>query len=208
MGTETIGYDVTVAEIMAKVERDRPYFRRSGGGLTLSGGEALAQANFSVDLLKTAHESGISTAIESTAIADFSEVEKVLPYLDEFLLDIKHINPTKHQQFTGKRNDLALENAKRIAVAYPDINLIIRVPTIPGFNATVAEITDIANFANGIPGVEEIHLLPYHRLGEGKYTALGREYPMGNTQTPSVDEMQKLQSAVTSVTKLRCKIGG
>ena len=207
MGTETIGHDTTVQEIMAKIERDMPYYRRSGGGLTLSGGEALAQPDFSCDLLKAAHETGINTAIESTAIVDFCQVEKVLPYMDEFLLDIKHTNPIKHQEFTGKRNDLALENAKKIS-QYNNVNLIIRVPVIPGFNSTEAEITDIASFAATLPGVGEIHLLPYHRFGEGKYTALGREYPMGDVKTPSAEEMQKLQATVMSATKLHCKIGG
>ena len=113
--TETVGRDITVAEVMHQIERDRHYYRRSGGGITISGGEALAQPDFTHDLLKTAHESGIHTAMESTAIADYSVIEKILPYLDEFLLDIKHMNAAKHKDFTGRANDIALQNAGRIA---------------------------------------------------------------------------------------------
>ena len=204
---ETVGYDISVEDIMAKVERDRPYYRRSGGGLTLSGGEALAQPDFTRDLLCAAQEIGIHTAMESTVIVEYCEIEKILPYLDEFLLDIKHTNPAKHREFTGKSNEIALQNAKKIATS-GITNLIIRVPVIPGFNATAQEITDIARFAATLSGVEEIHLLPYHRFGEGKYAALGRPYPMGDTQPPSGQTMEILKNAVTTATKLHCKIGG
>jgi len=203
--TETVGKDVAVAEIIKTVERDRPYYRRSGGGLTLSGGEVLQQPDFAMALLKAAKERGIHTNIESTAIADYIEVEKLLPYLDEFLMDIKHTNPAKHETFTGRRNDIALENAKKIASS-GQVYLIIRAPVIPGFNATVEEITDIARFAEQLPGVNEIHLLPYHRFGEGKYAALGREYTMGDTATDS--PMEALKAAVLNTTSLHCQIGG
>jgi len=229
MENETIGRDITVAEVMAMVERDRHYYRRSGGGLTLSGGEALAQPDFAHALLQAAHESGIHTAIESTAIVGYGVIEKILPYLDEFLMDIKHMNAAKHKEFTSKENTIALENAKRIAqssqkpvIARNEMTkqsrgfeggqgqteLIIRVPVIPGFNATVQEITDIAKFAATLPGVKEIHLLPYHNFGEGKYTALGRSYPMGDVKPPPSEEMQGLKQAVENATKLRCRIGG
>jgi len=190
MNGQTIGRDVTVAEVMAAVEKDRHYYRRSGGGLTLSGGEALAQPEFAYELLKAANESGIHTAVESTAMVEFSTIEKMLPYLDQFLMDIKHMNPTKHKEFTGKDNTLALQNARQIK----GTELIIRVPVIPGFNASEAEITDIAKFAAEV-GVKEIHLLPYHRYGESKYAALGRTYPMGDTRTPTENEMLNFKAA-------------
>jgi len=207
MGDEIAGQNITVAEVIQRVERDRHYYRRSGGGLTLSGGEALAQPDFAYALLKTAHESGIHTAVESTAIVEYSVIEKILPYLDEFLMDIKHMNASKHKEFTTKENTIALENAKRIA-ASGMTELIIRVPVIPGFNATVKEITDIANFAATLPDVQEIHLLPYHNFGEGKYAALGRPYPMGDAKPPTAEEMQQFKQAVESATKLTCKVGG
>jgi len=192
--------EYTIDEIMKEVERDRPYYRRSGGGLTLSGGEILVQPDFARALLKTAKENGIHTAVETTALAPFSEVEKILPYVDTFLMDIKHTNQIKHKEFTGVPNDLAPENAAKIA-GTNQTELIIRVPVIPGFNASEYEISEIANFAATLPGVKEIHLLPYHRYGEGKYAALGRKYPMGDTEPPSPTEMETLKKAASNAAK-------
>ena len=204
---ESIGYDITVAEIMATVERDRHYYRHSGGGLTLSGGEALAQPEFAYALLKAAHENGIPTAIESTAIVEYAHIEKLLPYLDEFLMDIKHTDSAKHEEFTGRKNDLALENAKKIAESNLT-ELIIRVPVIPSFNNTTDEILNIAQFAATLKNVQEIHLLPYHNFGEGKYRGLGRQYLMGDIKPLKTEDMHPYKTAIQNATKLKCIIGG
>lgn len=202
-----IGRDVTVREVMETVEKDRQYYRRSGGGLTLSGGESLCQPEFAGALLKTAKESGINTAMESMGCASYETIETILPYLDTYLMDIKHTNPEKHKEFTGKANDLMLENAKKIAKSGMT-NLVIRVPVIPGFNDRVDEIESIARFADGLEGVKKIHLLPYHRLGQDKYDGLGREYLMGDVLPPTNEKMEVLQKAVLCVSKLDCQIGG
>ena len=204
---KTIGRDVTVAEVMDTVEKDRQYYRRSGGGLTLSGGESLCQPEFAKDLLRAAKECGINTAMESMGCAPYESIEKLLPYLDTYLMDIKHTNPTKHKEYTGKSNELMLENAKKIAMSGMT-NLVIRVPVIPGFNDRVDEIEGIARFADSLPGVTKIHLLPYHRLGQDKYEGLGREYLMGDILPPSNEHMETLRQAVIRVSKLDCQIGG
>ena len=116
-----IGRDVTVGEVMETVERDRGYYRRSGGGLTLSGGESLCQPKFAAALLETAVHRGITTAMESMGCASWEVIESILPWLDTYLMDIKHMNPAKHEAFTGRRNDLMLENARKIAAGYPDL---------------------------------------------------------------------------------------
>jgi len=204
---ETVGRDVTVAEVMAIVEKDRPYYRRSDGGLTLSGGEALRQPDFARDLLRAAKEAGFQTAMESTALADFEVIMTILPFLDVYLLDIKHMDPVKHEQFTGRRNDRILENAAGIA-ASGMTRVIIRVPVIPGFNATTEDIKAIAEFAVTLRGVDEMHLLPYHRFGEGKYAALGRTYEMEGVESPSAELMETLKAAVSSTGLPKCRIGG
>ena len=112
---KTIGRDVTVEEVMREVEKDSAYYRRSGGGLTLSGGESLCQPQFAKDLLRAAKEAGISTAMESMACAKYEVIESILPYLDQYLMDIKHMNPKKHEAFTGRSNELMLENARKVA---------------------------------------------------------------------------------------------
>ena len=130
-----IGEDVTVRQVMETVVKDRPYYRRSGGGLTLSGGESLCQAEFAAALLRAAKEEGINTAMESMACAPMETIEKLLPWLDQYLMDIKHINSAKHKEFTGKGNELMLENARKVAQS-GKTELIIRVPVIPTFNDT------------------------------------------------------------------------
>lgn len=202
-----IGKDVTVEEVMRVVEKDRSYYRRSGGGMTLSGGESLFQPEFARDLLRAAKSIGINTALESSGFASYSLIEQVLPYLDQYLLDIKHISSNKHKEFTGKPNQLILENAKKIA-ASNQTQLIIRVPIIPTFNDTKKEVVDIAMFAQNLSGVKKIHLLPYHRLGEDKYDGLGREYFMTKILPPDNQHMTILKEAVEQQTGLSCQIGG
>jgi pyruvate formate lyase activating enzyme len=203
----SVGTDVTVGYVMETVERDMAYYRRSGGGLTLSGGEVLRQPEFARELLQAAKKKGIHTGIESTAMAEYGKIETLLPYLDEFLLDIKHTNPAKHKEFTGRRNELAMENAVKLA-ASGQATLIIRVPVIPGFNATDEEIGDIARFAGGLGGAKELHLLQYHRFGEGKYASLGREYTMGDAKPPEDAVMERFKVIAENVSGLRCQIGG
>jgi pyruvate formate lyase activating enzyme len=204
---KTMGRDVTVAEVIKIVERDRTYYRRSGGGLTLSGGEILAQPEFARDLLHAAKEIGLHTAIESTAYAEYDIIAGILPYLDLFLMDVKHIDPDKHKAFTGQSNALILENARKIADSHLT-ELIIRVPVVPGFNCSVEDIRNIAIFAASLSGVEEIDLLPYHRLGQDKYAALGREYSLKDIMPPEDELMNELKKNVEGSTRLRCRIGG
>lgn len=205
--TEIMGRDVTVGELMDEISKDRVYYERSGGGITLSGGECMAQPDFSEALLRACHDYGLTTAIETTAFADRRVVERLLPHVDHFLMDIKHMNSAKHQEFTGRPNDQILANARYIAENAK--HLIIRVPVVPTFNATEEEIRDIARFADSLPNVTELHLLPYHRLGQDKYTGLGRRYEMDGIAPPTDALMHELLAAAQSVsTKLAVQIGG
>ncbi|MFA9378864.1 MAG: glycyl-radical enzyme activating protein [Lachnotalea sp.] len=202
---KVIGRDVTVEEVMAEVMRDAPYYYRSKGGLTLSGGECLLQPEFAVALLQAAKASGINTAIESTAITNFETIEKFLPYLDLFLMDIKHLDTNKHKEFTAQPNERILENAMKIAMSGQ--HLIIRVPVVPTFNDTPNEIRAIAEYAKVLPGVEELHLLPYHRLGRDKYDGLDREYLLKDIEPPTDEHMQLLKKEAQK-SGLRIQIGG
>ena len=202
---KTMGRDVTVAELVEIAEKDRIYYRRSGGGVTLSGGECLYQSEFSTALLRACKERGINTAIETTGFSPFSKIEPLLGYLDLCLMDIKHTNSAKHKQFTGVPNELILENAARIARLAKE--LIIRVPVIPTFNDTPEEIADIARFASTLSGVKELHLLPYHRLGYDKYMGLGRDYSIGDVELLSPEKIESLKTAAEG-SGLEIKIGG
>ena len=202
---KTVGQDITVGEIIEKIKSDMPYYRRSGGGITLSGGECLCQIRFATALLQGCKDNGINTAIETTGFAEFEVIEKILPYVDTVLMDIKHINSDKHKEFTTQPNEKILENARKIAESAKE--LIIRVPVIPTFNDTVEEIRDIARFAKSLKGVKRLHLLPYHNFGMDKYEGLGRKYELKDLKPPAPEHMQKLL-AVVNETGLDGQIGG
>ena len=167
----------------------------------------MAQPEFSEALLRATHEYGFNTAIETTAFADREVVMRLLPHVDHFLMDIKHMDGAKHKEFTSQPNEKILENAKYIAENAN--HLIIRVPTVPTFNATPSEIADIARFAASLPNVTEMHLLPYHRLGQDKYTGLGRQYLLDGIAPPTADTMNMLlEAAKSAAPRLQIQIGG
>ncbi len=202
---KTVGRDVTVGEILPELLADESYYRRSGGGITLSGGEILGQPEFARDLLRACKAHGLHTAVESTGNAPYESIQMILPYLDTFLMDIKHINSAKHKEYTTAPNERILENAKRIATS--GVELIIRTPVVPTFNDTAEEIKAISRFAATLPGVKEHHLLPYHRLGQDKYAGLGRKYALTEITPPTQEKMEYLLS-VAEESGLHCQIGG
>ena len=205
--TRTVGRDVTVAEVMDEIRKDAVYYHRSGGGVTLSGGECMAQPEFAEALLRAAHEYGYHTAIETTAFASREVVDRLLPHVDLFLMDIKHVDSQKHEAFCGKPNELILQNAKYIAENARE--LIIRVPCVPTFNDTEQEIAAIARFAASLHGVRELHLLPYHRLGQDKYAGLGRSYTLAHVTPPTNEHMERLAAAARAAApSLAVQIGG
>ena len=200
-----VGKDVTVAEVMKEIMKDSFYYKRSGGGLTLSGGESLLQPDFAVALLRAAKENGLNTAIETTGFAPFETILKYLKYLDCVLMDIKHMNEEKHKEFCGQSNKLVLENAKKIQQS--GANLIIRVPVIPTFNNTKEEIAEIAKFAKSL-GVKRLHLLPYHRMGEDKYKGLNRPYALSGIEPMTNEYMNGLYETAKAIFGEGCQIGG
>ncbi len=202
---KTVGRDVTVEEILPEILADEPYYRRSGGGVTLSGGEFLGQHEFAAELLKACKDYGLHTAVESTANAPWEKIEAVLPYIDTYLMDIKHMDSAKHKEYTGAPNERILENAKRISDS--GVELIIRTPVVPTFNDTAEDIRAISRFAASLGGVKEYHLLPYHRLGSDKYTGLGRNYSLKEIEPPAKERMQYLLE-VAQESGLPCQIGG
>ena len=199
------GEDITVEELMPRIIKDEFYFRRSGGGITLSGGECLYQPDFAPHLLHACRDMGYNTAIETTGYQKWEIIQKYIPYLNYVLMDIKHTNSAKHKEFTGVPNELIIENAHKFAES--GVDLTIRVPVIPTFNNTVEEIRNIADFAASLPNVTKLHLLPYHRLGQGKYDGLGREYTMRHIE-PMTNEHMKMLLEEAKKSGIYCRIGG
>jgi len=172
------GKAMSVEECMKEIRRDVGYYERSGGGVTVSGGEPLLQSEFVAELFKACKEENIQTCLESTFHADWSKIEQVLPYTDIIISDIKHMDTDIHKEYTGVHNHLILENLKKLAQQGRE--MILRIPVIPGVNDDEDNIRATADFIlNELGGkVRTLQLLSFMRLGEEKYTSLGLPYQM------------------------------
>jgi pyruvate formate lyase activating enzyme len=184
-----VGGYMTVDEILAKVEKDIPYFEESGGGVTLSGGEVMLQSDFAQTLLAALKQKGIHTAVDTAACVPFSYLEKVLPYADVFLIDIKTYSSDLHRKYTAVPNELIFENIRKLGAVGAKIR--IRTPLINGVNCTDYEIENIARFTAEVPAIELVELLAYHSYGEGKYTSLNKDYLLSGELKPAPEFLER-----------------
>jgi pyruvate formate lyase activating enzyme len=183
-----IGREMTAETVVAEVLRDVAFYG-GHGGLTLTGGEPALQAEFAEAVLSLAKAEGLHTAIETCGAVPWKNLVRLLPYLDLVLFDLKHMNAETHRRFTGKENRIILENLTRFAQS--DVDLIVRVPLIPGFNADDASLEAIAGFVKTLKRVKEVHVLGFHTLGRPKYHALGIANPFENQPSMQMDETEK-----------------
>lgn len=185
------GRKTSVAEVMREVMADKAFYDESGGGLTLSGGEALIQTTFAVELLKAARAEGINTCVETALNIKPDALEAALPFIDLALCDLKHMNDAAHQRYTGVSNQRILGNLKRVADSNTPI--VIRIPVVPGLNGTEENLRATAKFlTNDLGGrVIQVQLLPYRKLGVEKYAALGIPYPMKDFESPGRETWEK-----------------
>jgi pyruvate formate lyase activating enzyme len=183
------GTDYTLDEIMERVKRDNPFFKKSGGGVTVSGGECLCQPEFLLEILKRCKSEGIHTAVDTTGFAPWDVIEKILPYTDLFLFDIKGVDPELHKRIVGVPNELILENARKIAKAGGRFQ--IRIPVMPMYNDSVKAFDDMGKFIKDLgDAVEVVQLLPYHTLGTVKWERLQRTGPILEAAPPTDELMQ------------------
>ena len=185
-----VGRWVTVEQVLAEIERDLIFYEVSQGGITVSGGEPLAQPHFVEALLKAGKAKGMTTAIETAGYAPWSSMERVIRYADLVLYDLKHIDPVVHRQLIGVSNRPILENARRIANL--GVPLTVRCPVVPGFNDEPHDMDKLFRFVANLPGVKQVDLLPYHRLGESKYAMLGRDYALKEVRPPTRQDLERL----------------
>lgn len=190
-----IGEVKTVDEVLSEVVKDKIFYEQSGGGLTLSGGEALMQPKFAINLLKRAKEEQIHTAIETEGFTAWENLKQAAKYLDYILFDIKSMNDKQHLAQTGVSNKLILNNFRKLLAIYPEKQIHVRTPVIPDFNDTKQDIEQILAFLKPYPQVK-YELLKYHRFGIGKYQTLGRKYDMPDKDI-SDELMQKLNELVS-----------
>ena len=193
---EMFGKEMTVKEVIDEVEKDASFYRNTGGGMTISGGEVMLQPDFAAALLEEAHNCGINTAIETASNAPWSFLEKVLPHVDTMLHDLKLMNSERHKKWTGVGNERILENFKKAYETFPDIDFIARTPLIPGINANEEHIRGVLEFIRPHKNVIDYELLPYHRFGIGKYEFLGKVYELSDFTTPSDELVQRLQDII------------
>lgn len=201
---EVVGRTIGLDELLDIVERDRIFYDGSDGGVTLSGGEPLMQPEFAAAFAKACKWRGLRTAMETSGFQTWDRAWPVFENIDQILLDIKMVDEDKHLKVVGVPNDVIKRSAEELVRRGKDIT--IRVPVIPGFNNDPEEIIQIAQFAERI-GVEKIHLLPYHRLGTGKYAQIGKTYTLSDIMPPSQEEMAGLCHVVSQF-GIKCQIGG
>lgn len=194
------GQSRTIAEVMAIVRRDRGYYADTGGGLTLSGGEPLLQPAFAAALLAAAKAEGLHTAVETSGFAAWSSFEAIRFAVDLFLFDIKETDSQRHAAFTGVPLAPILQNLRRLMAGGAAV--VLRLPMIPGYNDRPDHIEAIARLADSLPRLVEVHLLPYHRLGEGKHTLLGLLEFEAASSPPEAEQIQawKAQFAAAGLT--------
>ncbi len=173
-------------DLADKVLGDRDFFKNSGGGVTFSGGECLCQIDFAVELAKIFNDEGISVDIDTCGYVKFDVFEKIIPYVDEFLYDLKAIDSDVHKRCTGKDNDLILENLKKLDELGCKIE--IRYPYVPGYNDK--ECTKIGEFLAGLKNTKKIKVLGYHGFAASKYQSLGIENTLPEVKVTR-DDVQK-----------------
>jgi pyruvate formate lyase activating enzyme len=200
-----LGRKVTLDELMAEIRQDAPFYRRSGGGVTLGGGEVLVWAPFAERILKACIADGINTAVETCGYGEWASLEALIPYVGLFYYDVKLWDPVAHERLTGSSNELILANLERLAKA--KARIIVRVPIIPGLNDDCENVRRIAEHVVRGKLAEKIELLPYHRLGKDKYVRLGVAYELQDILPPTQEDMSAL-ALVVEAAGISCQIGG
>ncbi|MBV8043549.1 glycyl-radical enzyme activating protein [Pluralibacter sp.] len=194
----------TQTALMHKIERDRRFWG-SGGGITLGGGEVMAQYKFAARFLEQCHRNYIHTAIETSGYASWPHYEEVLQHTDWVFVDIKHMDAAQHRVGTGVSNTVILENIRKMAQFQDKFRLIPRIPVIPGFNDDERNMQETARFLTQC-GLQEVNVLPFHRLGSSKYEQLSRQYDFA--QTPSLTQgMLSTIKALFEAQGIRCYVG-
>jgi pyruvate formate lyase activating enzyme len=192
---EVVGREVTAGEALATVLRDRPFYETSGGGMTLSGGEPLAQIDFAEALLSGAKRAALHCCVETCGFAPFAHFERIMPLVDLFLFDLKETDERRHQDFTGVSNRPILDNLRLLRRAGATIRL--RIPLVPGCNDHAGFLESVARLTAEMPGLQGVEILPYHRLGLSKRERLGLEIAgEASLAPPSPEDLATVEQAL------------
>jgi len=200
-----IGKKMSVDEVISEVIKDKSFYARSNGGVTLSGGEVLLQWGFAKEILKECKELSIHTTIETSGYGKWEYFNQVLEYTDLVLYDLKHMDSAEHKKLTGVDNRLILENALKASKRARE--MIIRMPLIPGINTSKDNIANLVKFVSTLKKVTEIDILPYHKLGVSKYNQIGQTYKLPNINPPTEQEINEIVKIIQGHGFL-VKVGG
>jgi pyruvate formate lyase activating enzyme len=199
------GRVVSVEGVMNELAKDAVFYQESGGGVTFSGGEPLAQIDFLLELLLAAKKQGWHTAVDTCGQAPFASIAKIMTLVDLFLYDLKIMDPDKHSCITGEPNGQILDNLTRLSRATR--SLAIRIPLVPGFNDSPGELSRMADFCASLPRVHPVHLLPYHQGGNGKRKRLDQADTLPAARPPTAAAVQKTME-IFRQRKIAVTIGG
>ena len=202
---QVVGKPMTVNAVMAEIRKDAIFYEDSGGGVTFSGGEPLAQPEFLQALVEACAARGIATAIDTCGFAPWERLLAASAAADLVLYDLKSIDDSRHTRFTGVSNCLILDNLRALGRVHG--NIWLRIPIIPGLNDADEELDAMARFAASVGGVRQINLLPYHRRAIAKFQRMGQTYELAGVAPPSSERMQSILNRFTTL-GLTAKVGG
>jgi pyruvate formate lyase activating enzyme len=187
-----IGEYMSVEQVLAEIEKDELFHFNSGGGVTISGGEPLLQADFTIALLKACKQRGWNTALDTSGFAPWSMMEAALAHADLLLFDIKHLDPVAHEQATGRKNTLILENLRKVPST---VRIWLRIPLIPGFNDADENLEEVVRLGKQV-GAEKVSILPFNRYGEGKHENIGEIRPYENIEPHSRKRINAIKDQI------------
>lgn len=199
-----VGKEVTVSELMKEVMKDEVFYEESGGGVTFSGGEPLIHIDFLNEVLKKCKEKGVHTAVDTSGCVPWESFEKIFDKVDLFLYDIKHMDNEKHIKYIGSENTNILENLKMLSDR--GCKIFVRMPIIAGVNDDEDHIADAIKFLSKLK-VEQVNLLPYHKMGMDKYKRLKKTYMLSGSEMPSDKVMEEILNKFKKA-GIKVKLGG
>ena len=197
------GNYMTLEEVIKEIEKDEIFYSKSNGGVTVSGGEPLSQALFTHNMLEICKQRGFHTALDTSGYSPWPTFKRVLKHVDLVLYDLKHMDPKLHEKATGESNEFIISNLRKVSVSK---ETWLRIPLVPGYNDTKENPEKVGKLGREI-GVARVSILPFHKLGEGKYKQIGKQHSLGETNIPSRDQLQEIQKFLEGF-GLQATIGG